>query len=690
MEYKPKKRDWVKNAAIIFLSVLLLLTFFSNTWMNRSLPEVATQYVQNGSITAKVRGTGTVTAVGTSTVKADDTREIRAVMVKVGQKVEAGDVLFVLGQGEASALEAAQEQLRQLEMSYQRTAAGIAYPSYAGDERRIQDAKEEMDAAKAALDRIAAGTSETVDTLMEKQQQISEQLEEAEKVRDAERDAYDTLIAEAKGDLAVKAQERDDAQRALTQKGISVLERWRFQDANRNVVTLSEFGEVLQTTQMFSTMAATVYTEGPEEYGETLPLFDAAAADVTVPDTGAENGIEQTLTEPEPGASTIESTDTISEIQAAASGAEDAVTEPESEAAAAENGTPSDSASSGGVTPEPYVVPTQPAVPEGSVDPADVLLMQDYQKKQQLVDAAQKFLEDIPRANLDAAQAQVDALQGEYDGYQSGIDAAVNASADSETYIKANTAYKAARDSYLSLVETLDEKKRADARSQSLSYIDLTDISQQIENARKKLAELSGGEQNQITAKVAGTVLTVECAPGDTMLKNDVLCTIEVPDMGYTLSFSVTNEQSRRLKVGDTATVSNYYWGREVLATLSNIKTDPKNPQNSKVLTFDLSGDVTPGAELTLSVGQKSANYDIIIPNSAIRSDTNGSFVLRVEAKNSPLGNRYIARRVGVEVLAEDDMNSAVTGDLGYGDYVITTSNAPVKNGDMVRLADNA
>ena len=44
--------------------------------------------------------------------------------------------------------------------------------------------------------------------------------------------------------------------------------------------------------------------------------------------------------------------------------------------------------------------------------------------------------------------------------------------------------------------------------------------------------------------------------------------------------------------------------------------------------------------------------------------------------------------RVAVEVLTEDDMNSAVTGDLGYGSYVITTSNAPVKNGDLVRLAD--
>ena len=43
MEFKPKNRDWVKNVSIIFLSVLLVLTFFSNTWMNRSLPEVATQ-----------------------------------------------------------------------------------------------------------------------------------------------------------------------------------------------------------------------------------------------------------------------------------------------------------------------------------------------------------------------------------------------------------------------------------------------------------------------------------------------------------------------------------------------------------------------------------------------------------------------------------------------------------------------
>ena len=39
MESKPKNREWVKNAAIVFLVILLILTFFSNTIMNIALEE---------------------------------------------------------------------------------------------------------------------------------------------------------------------------------------------------------------------------------------------------------------------------------------------------------------------------------------------------------------------------------------------------------------------------------------------------------------------------------------------------------------------------------------------------------------------------------------------------------------------------------------------------------------------------
>ena len=42
---KSKKRELIKTIAIVFLIVLLILTFFSQTIMNYSLPEVATQMV---------------------------------------------------------------------------------------------------------------------------------------------------------------------------------------------------------------------------------------------------------------------------------------------------------------------------------------------------------------------------------------------------------------------------------------------------------------------------------------------------------------------------------------------------------------------------------------------------------------------------------------------------------------------
>ena len=82
-----KRRDWIKNAAIIFLAILLVLTFFSNTIMNYSLPEVAAQYINSGSITAKIRGTGNIESSDPYEGKIKQTRKVESVEVKVGDTV---------------------------------------------------------------------------------------------------------------------------------------------------------------------------------------------------------------------------------------------------------------------------------------------------------------------------------------------------------------------------------------------------------------------------------------------------------------------------------------------------------------------------------------------------------------------------------------------------------------------------
>ena len=625
---KVKNRDWVKNAALIFLSVLLVLTFFSNTIMNRSLPEVATQDVTSGSIVARVRGTGTVTANGSHQVKAEKTRVIRSVLIKSGQKVEAGDVLFTLGEGSSEEIEAAEEKLRSLQSNYRRAAAGSPTYSYAAQNERLKQAKAAMDAAKLELD-AAEQAAAAASPLME-------QLEDLQR-----------RIQNAKDELEEKKQIVEEKQKALDDadgNNSDLIAQKQAELANLQALAAEEAGTTISGLQTQLANAQTALTSLTAVYGTLEELK-------TIRD--------------EINAGTYTGTLTLDQVEDQIQKIEDAQEKVDDLTAELQN------AQTSGVT-------TQYDAQIAALE-AEIAALESSDKE-----AAREALREAEEAR-DLVEANLEQLLTDEEVLKKAIES--EGTPQSALYKEKKEAYDAAKLNYLTIKEGLENEKAADAKNAAAAALELEDLRQQIETAKKKLDELLG-EDSQITARVAGTVQSIEATAGDTKQKGDILCTIEVPDMGYSLSFSVTNDQANRLRPGDSATVSNFYWGTEIVATLNNIKTDPKNPQTNKLLTFDLTGNVTAGSELTISVGQKSANYDVIIPSSAIRSDANGSFVLKVEAKNSPLGNRYIARRVPVEVLASDDTNSAVTADLSYGDYVITTSNVPVKNGELVRLAN--
>ena len=123
-------------------------------------------------------------------------------------------------------------------------------------------------------------------------------------------------------------------------------------------------------------------------------------------------------------------------------------------------------------------------------------------------------------------------------------------------------------------------------------------------------------------------------------------------------------------------------------AVVQSIRPDPNNPSKNKLIIFKITGEVTAGQSLTLSVGQKSAEYSTIVPNSAIREDNNGKFILIVEQKSSPLGNRFVATRVDVEVLASDDTKTAIQGGVYGYENVITTATQPIEAGQLIRLPD--
>lgn len=611
-ETKPKNRAWVKDAAIVFLVVLLVLTFFSNTIMNHSLPEVATQMVTDGTITAKVRGTGSVTALGAHKVKARSNMNIGKVMVKAGQEVNAGDVLFVLGAADSTELEDELAKLEDLQVQYSQAALNVPLADSLIDQRNAVDqalrAKDKAYKAwkDAENENNQPGTSETVKQLLAEKQTIQENLN----IANQQLAAQQLVLSAKNGEVAAAENEYN-----------RLYAQWK--------------------SEVEITPAPVVSPEPTDDGGESAEASYAAAqtaADVMARPFAAVGALAYNVVIP---AELENAPDNVKQayvrwktLQAEESDLKD------------------------------EVVPALNGVDGTQLQAAEKRL---------------KYITDL-QYTVNTLTLKLKAIEAELKNY--GIDT-TGVEALKEAYYQAEADYN-------SKIDALNKAAASQERSIASASIGLTSISNQIKRQQEKIKKLNGeGDDNTITANVAGTVTEVNCTAGDTVVKDDILCSIEVPDMGYTVSFSVTNDQAKRLHVGDTATISNYYWGNKIVATLSSIQTDKKNPMTNKTLTFNLEGDVTSGSELTVSVGQKSARYDTIIPNSAIRTDSNGSFVLAVTAKNSPLGNRYIAKRVAIEVLAADDTNSAVTADLNNGDYVITTSSAPVANGDMVRMADS-
>ena len=96
-EKGARKREIIKNIAIIFLSIMLVLTFFSNTIMNFSLPQVSTELVSSGTIKTQVRGQGVVETVDPYNLTVKETRTIKAVHVKEGDEVKLTKVTSMMG-----------------------------------------------------------------------------------------------------------------------------------------------------------------------------------------------------------------------------------------------------------------------------------------------------------------------------------------------------------------------------------------------------------------------------------------------------------------------------------------------------------------------------------------------------------------------------------------------------------------
>lgn len=542
-ENGTKRREWVKTAAIVFLSVLLVLTFFSNTFMNYSLPEVAAQYVQSGSITAKIRGTGVVESGDPYNIMIKETRKVASVAVKVGDVVQQGDVLVYLEDSDSTELEGARTELE---------AAQAAY---------------ETELLKADVNAgVIQGLNSNTSTGSYRQQITDAQraVEEAQKKVDewtAKHKAFDIQISITPTNNADVSKENKAFNDAKTAKENA---DFALQNAKNRVSAL----------------------EAQLEYENSISGGNLS--------------------------------NTIKDLE------------------------------------------------------------------DQLLQAQQVEI---------SAQTAANNAQLAYDVAKTALDNKTAAGDTTGTIASLKLQQNAVKIELDKATATLEEKTKAlETLTGNINKtLSLETLYSAVTKAQEKLNEqLEKSVGAVITAEISGTIITINASAGKEVTAADPVVVMQPEGKGYSMSFSVTNQQATRLSVGDMAELVNSWRYDDVTIQLASIRPDTTDPGQKKLLTFDVSGEVTPGQSLNVSVGQRSANYDMIVPNSAIREDNNGKFVLTVQSKSTPLGNRYTAVRADVEVLASDDTQSAVSGALYNYDFVITTSTKPVEAGQLVRLSDSS
>ena len=696
---KSKKRELIKTIAIVFLAVLLVLTFFSGTIMNYSLPEVATQMVSSGTINAKIRGSGTLAANESYEVNLKQTREVRSVCVKVGDTVEEGTLLFVLGDVESEELRTAQEALENARISYQRKVLELS-KSYSDNDLTVKSLREDLERAIAQRD--------------------------ANQVTDEE-------VTFAKGDLAAAKTALTQTQAVLKELNAVQTDSEEYANAKAKVTELETEIKALITA-----------VEGYEEQLEKLDNGEDVTADRKIAD--AREALDKAYNNWKSDWSAYEDT-----IQRLADQDQVKIT-----ISINSDGvytfSPSDQVKIEGALRQWELLTAEPSAPgeddaekpkeavqtqstEDNKQPAEfsnwkkaytALLadQEDVAAKQQTLDrlrqdssisegSASQQRRNI-RDKLDEAESDLAAAERQLRTAQQELDAASGANAQLKEQIRAWEATQRQQETSITTLEAnlaaLQEKQTAyksaletvNAKQRELeTTLSGKDIDKQLNNLELQSMNIEIEKQQELVDKytkdsvgaeiispVSGVVSAINVSAGKDTTPDQAMAVIDVVDRGYILKIPVTNEQAKQVKVGDTAEVTNYYWGNEITAVLESITSDPSSAGQKKLLVFRVSGDIEAGTNITLSVGQRSAPMDAIVPKSAVREDANGKFVLVVTSRSTPLGNRYTATRADIQVLAEDDTSVAVSG-LASSDYVITTSSKPLDAGSQVRMVEN-
>ncbi|HLG73580.1 MAG TPA: biotin/lipoyl-binding protein, partial [Chloroflexota bacterium] len=163
----------------------------------------STATVQRGTISSSVTATGPISAASAVPLNFKSSGKLASINVKVGDQVQAGQVLAALDMSDLQAqVQQAQATLASAQAAYNKAAAGPTATSVAASQASVDAAKTQLGSAQAALQAAQAVAAKDVAAAQQALDDAQKNLQAVQAQANATLAADNTAVANAQQSLA--------------------------------------------------------------------------------------------------------------------------------------------------------------------------------------------------------------------------------------------------------------------------------------------------------------------------------------------------------------------------------------------------------------------------------------------------------------------------------------------------------
>ena len=645
----------------IFMAAMLLLTLISRGIYAAGLPQVTTEQPKKASLLHEVRADGNVTEGRKLAVNLPEGLRIKEVFVRPGDRVEGGDILFVLDTDYLrEKIEDAQDGLARLELQI----ATLEYNLQLMGEEKNREMDRANEDGLWALEEAQRALSRAREDEALARARLEEHLQDpVEETPEESRNRQQADYQNWKKELASAGENSTQAQGQVTQLAEKVSALEKEVDWLRSRITAAGGGGSGNGSDGAEAAGA----------GKTENGGDAGGAETG----GTEAGPEAAGTGRE--AHSDNGTDPSGASADASGPAADAGEK-------SDRGKPEEETHSGGKT--------DTVSQDGGT--SDGLFEELTRKEEELKQA---------RRELQAARQAGDQAAGALSGLQENTrempdftqeDASLEAWEEKKKTLQEQLrqAERATQDAQAQMEEQLRQAQRSQEDSAAPEKTDATLGLTRIDCARQaaRLAALQDclGNQGMIPAEITGEITQVHISPGELTGSGAALT---YADTSQPLQFLVPidKEQKKYVEQGmDARLLLSGQQGSGMEVTVDYLAADEEGSggYTARIVLPEGVGRIGQSGVFSLSV--QSDIYQYCIPLDALHQDGNGrDCVYILSERNTILGKELTVQKTPVEVLDRNEKTAAVSsGAIDSQTRLITSTTKEFSEGDVVRMKD--